>query len=136
MNYYTGTASASEGFANVNENGWELWENNSRAVMSLNNGMAYVPQGTKITNQMNSVKSMQASVKQEVNNQVATAVREAIKGFSLELQKSSSNSTNNKGNVTFNNNYQVTNKTEFDIKNSMETMEYRQKQQLRKAGVL
>lgn len=39
-------------------------------------------------------------------------------------------------NVTFNNNYQVTNKTEFDIKNSMETMEYRQKQQLRRAGVL
>ena len=39
-------------------------------------------------------------------------------------------------NVTFNNNYQVTNKTEFDMKSSMETMAYRQKQQLRRAGVI
>lgn len=39
-------------------------------------------------------------------------------------------------NVTFNNNYEVTNKTEFDVKSNMETMAYRQKQQLRRAGVI
>ncbi len=133
--YYTGTASAKEGFANVNENGWELWENNSRSVVNLSDGMAYVPAGTKITNHMNSVKTMEASVKQEVSNQVAGAVREAIRGLSAEMKSALANN-GKASNVTFNNNYEVTNKTEFDVKSNMETMAYRQKQQLRRAGVI
>lgn len=133
--YYTGTASAKEGFSRVNENGWELWENNSRSVMNLNDGMAYVPKGTKITNHINSVKSMQASVKSEVSSQVSFAVKDAIRGLSAEIKSALANN-GKASNVTFNNNYEVTNKTEFDVKSNMETMAYRQKQQLRRAGVI
>ena len=133
--YYTGTASAKEGFSRVNENGWELWENNSRSVVNLSNGMAYVPKGTKITNHINSVKSMQASVKQEVASQVSFAVKDAIRGLSAEIKSALANN-GKASNVTFNNNYEVTNKTEFDVKSNMETMAYRQKQQLRRAGII
>lgn len=133
--YYTGTASAKEGFANVNENGWELWENNSRSVVNLSDGMAYVPKGTKITNHINSVKSMEASVKQEVSSQVSCAVKDAIRLLSAEMKSALANN-GKASNVTFNNNYEVTNKTEFDVKSNMETMTYRQKQQLRRAGVI
>ena len=133
--YYTGTASAKEGFSRVNENGWELWENNSRSVVNLNDGMAYVPKGTKITNHINSVKSMQASVKSEVASQVSGAVKDAIRGLSAEIKSALANN-GKASNVTFNNNYEVTNKTEFDVKSNMETMAYRQKQQLRRAGVI
>ena len=134
--YYTGTASAKEGFANVNENGWELWENNSRSVMNLSDGMAYVPKGTKITNHINSVKTMQASVKSEVASQVSGAVREAIRGLSAEMKSALINNNSKAGNVTFNNDMNVTAKSEFDFKSGMETMAYRQKQQLRRAGVI
>ena len=104
--------------------------------MNLNDGMAYVPKGTKITNHINSVKSMEASVKQEVSNQVAGAVRDAIRGLSAEIKSALINNNSKGSNVTFNNNYEVTNKTEFDVKSNMETMAYRQKQQLRRAGVI
>ena len=134
--YYTGTASAKEGFSRVNENGWELWENNSRSVMNLSDGMAYVPKGTKITNHINSVKSMEASVKQEVSSQISSAVREAIRGLSAEMKSALINNNSKAGNVTFNNNMNVTAKSEFDFKSGMETMAYRQKQQLRRAGVI
>lgn len=134
--YYTGTASAKEGFARINENGWELWENNSRSVMNLNDGMAYVPKGTKITNHINSVKSMQASVKSEVSSQISSAVREAIRGLSAEMKSALINNNSKAGNVTFNNNMNVTAKSEFDFKSGMETMAYKQKQQLRRAGVI
>lgn len=59
-------------------------------------------------------------------------------GYTPRHKNTIINSKNQKpsNNVTFNNNYSVTTKTEFDIKNSMETIEYRQKQQLRRAGVI
>ncbi|QPJ86635.1 hypothetical protein HH195_11750 (plasmid) [Sarcina sp. JB2] len=98
--------------------------------------MAYVPKGTKITNHVNSVKSMQASVKSEVASQVSGAVKDAIRGLSAEMKSALINNNSKAGNVTFNNNMNVTAKSEFDFKSGMETMAYRQKQQLRRAGVI
>ena len=97
--------------------------------------MAYVPKGTKITNHINSVKSMQASVKSEVASQVSGAVKDAIRGLSAEIKSALANN-GKASNVTFNNNMNVTAKSEFDFKSGMETMTYRQKQQLRRAGVI
>lgn len=75
MSYATGGTVPRSGLSNVNENGWELFDNITRsASVALGNEMAYLQSGTKVTNHLASTAMMKRDIQNEVSRQLSISI--------------------------------------------------------------
>ena len=133
--YATGTNNATEGLAKVNENGWELFDNNtSKAISAISNELAYIPSGTRITNHLQSTATMKREVSNEVSKQIGGNLDKLAEKFAREVAKVIKQNSNT-GEININNNFDVTNNTPFEVKDFGDSIEEKIRKQLNKQGV-
>lgn len=78
---------AKSGIYNVNEKGWELFENTTRGVAISNIGyeQAFLPQHTRVINHLQSTADMKRSIDENVNIKMSEAIRNMTRGIGKEL---------------------------------------------------
>lgn len=135
--FAVGTSNATEGIANINEKGWELIDtpigtSAFNLASALQGDMAYIPEGTRIQTNLSSTQQMKAGISKEVNKAVNKSLLKDIENMGKDVVQAIKNMNN--GNATFNNTYNVTNKTDFDAKKFEFNIEKGIRKELRKLG--
>lgn len=100
-----GTPYSQEGFATVNERGWELIDTPyNREVVNLSNtlkgDMAYIPEGSKISTHLNSTMQMKSEIRSEVNRVMSSLDLEKNKNKKPTVINVEMGGLNIQGNVT------------------------------------
>lgn len=86
MSYATGGTVPRSGLSNVNENGWELFDNITRSAgVLLGNEMAYLNSGTKVTNHLASTAMMRRDIQSEVSRQLSVNINDRFEELFKKL---------------------------------------------------